>query len=152
MSAIRRQVVIASEGSEGQQIQHGNIRPRYLIITPELETTARKVLRLMKLDDSNLDLELRIESRLTDLGVRNPLTRQTIKGTPSCWMVSASKDVAPWLLQGILTGQAQPRIRASEFSPANNAGRYGLAVDISWAVACKLADYRGVYFSTGTGA
>ena len=151
-AAIRRQVVIASEGPEGQQIQHGNIRPRYLIVTPELETTARKALRLMKLDDPEIDLELRMKSRLTDIGVRNPLTKETIKGTPTNWMVSASKDIAPWLLCGILSGQAQPRIRASEFNPANNAGRYGLAVDISWAVACKLADYRGVYFSTGTGA
>lgn len=148
-SAIHRQVIMTPESDGGVQFQHMNLKPRYLVIPPELETTARKWLRLMKLDDSEIDLELRIESRMTDIPCRNPLTGATIAGTATNWLLTADNSVAPWLLKGILSGGDRPRIRSSALNPADNPGEYGLQIDVSWGIACKAADFRGAYWSSG---
>lgn len=148
MAAIRKQVIYSADG----HVNHVNLQPRFLIVTPALEGVARKALRLMKLDDPAIDLTLRVESRLSDLGTVNPITGATVSGSDTNWLLCAGNDVAPWLLQGILIGGQEPRVRIGELDASNNNGQYGLAVDVNWDIACKIADYRGVYFSTGAGA
>ena len=77
-AAIRRQVIVTPEDSDSVQIQHLNLQPRYLVVPPELESLAQELLRLRKLDDPSLDLRLRVESRLSNIGVRNPLDGGTV--------------------------------------------------------------------------
>jgi hypothetical protein len=146
MSLIRRQHVVTPD--EGQ-IQHLNLRPRFFIVAPELEGAARQLLREQMLFDEDLDLILRVESRLTNIGVKNPLTGATVIGSPSNWLLSADNTVAPWLLKGTLQGQNTPRVRMAELTAKDNPGQYGLAVDVSQALACKLADFVGVVFGQG---
>lgn len=147
-AAIRKQVVTSPDG----QTQHLNLQPRYIITSPDLEGTARKALRLLQNDRPDFDLELRLESRLADLPTTNPLTGQTVRGNGTNWLLSCDATNAPWLARGILQGQFEPRVRVGSLEPSDNAGRYGLLIDVNFDISSSLIDFRGVYFSTGAGA
>ena len=150
-AAIRRQVIVTTEDSDSPQIQHLNLQPRFLVVPPELESLAQELLRLRTLDDIDLDLRLRVESRLSNIGVRNPLDGSTATGSTTNWLLTCDNTVAPWLLRGYLSGQDEPKVRSSQLSPkVGESGQWGLAVDIAWPIAVKAADFRGCYFSTGT--
>jgi hypothetical protein len=145
---IRRQHVVTEDGHGGKQFQHINLAPKYWIVTPEQEEEARHLLFARHSFGTREEIELRVESRLTNIGVRNPMTAAVTTGSTLNWILSCDNTVAPWLLQGILMGQREPRIRIGEPNPDSMPGVWGLAVDVSWSVACKVCDFKGVYFST----
>jgi len=143
---MRRQTVATNDGSG--QIQHINLEPAYVICSPELEWDMHRL--FFPMIQSGCPVEIRVESRLTDIGVKNPLTGQVVTGSPGNWLLSADNTVAPWLLRGILQGTSGPKVRMSELNPQDNPGQFGLSIDVSQALACKLADYRGVVFGNST--
>jgi hypothetical protein len=149
--AIRRQTILAQEAGQPRPV-HLNLAPRFLITTPENESNALQFRRLLQQDDPATDLRIVIESRMTNIGVRDPLSGNTIVGSPTSWMLSCDSTI-PWLQTAHLQGQPTPKIRMSWLGPeSGEAGRYGLAVDVNWPIAVKVADYRSVFFSSGTGS
>jgi hypothetical protein len=128
-------------------IIHTNITPRVLLVPPALEKTAREILRLRKLDNAAVDLELRVESRLGPDGVLNPLNAAKATGSNTNCLLSADNTVAPWLMRGTLEGKAGPTTRIGNLP--NGSGRYGLSVDVHQDLAAACVDFHGCYFSTG---
>lgn len=144
---IRRQHLTLDDG----QAQHMNLEPKILIVTPELEVPARRLLREIMLFDEKLDLELRVESRLTNIPVRNPLTGVVRTGSPGNWLLSADSNIAPWLLRATLAGQTTPRLTVYALGRhADDMGQWGLQCDMNWDFGVKLIDWRGVVFGNGT--
>jgi hypothetical protein len=144
-SAVRNQTITPASGKI--EIVHLNLQPKYLIVPPDLEYTAREILRLRKLDDSSIDLQLRVESRLGPQGVVNPATGVKVTGSALNWLVTCDNSVAPWLLRGILEGQTGPRTRVGDLR--GGEGQYGMAVDVSQALTVSCCDYKSAYFSVG---
>jgi hypothetical protein len=154
---------IAVDGSDGQ-VQHCNLEPKFLICTPELEWPMRRLIMPQIMAGSKI--ELRVDSRLTDIGVRNPLTGVVQKGARGYWLLSADPTVAPWLLRTTLTGQALPRLSVYSLGgsadrmgdnnvyrmsgSSDNLGQYGLQCDMSWDFSVMLTDHRGVVFGNST--
>jgi len=143
---MRRQVVATNDGSG--QIQHINLEPAFVICTPDLEWDMHRL--FFPMIQSGCMVEIRVESRLTDIGVRNPLTGEVVTGSRGNWLLSADSTVAPWLLRGVLQGNNGPKIRMSELTAKDAPGQYGLGVDVSQALACKVCDFRGVVGSITT--
>jgi hypothetical protein len=144
VAAIQSQVVTGT--GDGSMVIHINLKPKYLIVPPALEYTAREILRLRMLGDSNDNLQLRVESRLGPAGVRHPLTGTVYTGSNTNWLVSCGSE-SPWILRGTMQGVSGPKLRMSETRPGS--GQYGLVCDVSQALAVACTDHRPVYFSVG---
>ena len=129
-----------------------NLEPKVFVVAPELEVPARRLLRDMMLFDPKLDLQLRVESRLTNIPVRNPLTGVVRTGSPFNWLLSADANIAPWLLRATLAGQTTPRLTVYTLGRhSDDMGQFGLQVDMNWDFGVKLIDFRGVVFGTSNG-
>lgn len=77
---IREQTITTPDG-----IVHCELQPKFLLVPPSLENTGRQCLRLQKLDDRKIDLQLIVTSRISSIGVVDPLTGELQQGTNTNW-------------------------------------------------------------------
>ena len=141
-AAIRNQTLTQPDGT----IQFLNLEPRFLLVPPQLEDAARETLRLQKLDDPKVDLQLRIESRMGGSAVSDPLSGQTASGSATNWLVACDSS-NPFIVGGKLAGSAMPTIRWGEARPGS--GMWGVLLDVAAHFACAAIDWRPGYFSAG---
>jgi len=144
ISKIRSQTILTEDG-----VIHCEIAPRYLVVPPLLEDCARQALRLQKLDNEKLDLQLIVTSRLSSIGVCDPLTGQLYTGTNSNWALFADANDAPVFAVGFLKGNKEPKIRMFETGGPGAPGMFGLEWDIHQSIAVGAVDYKGSVWSTG---
>jgi hypothetical protein len=143
---IREQVFIDPDG----YVVHCELEPRYLVVPPALETRARQYLRLQKLDNLKTDIELRVTSRLSNLGVVNPISGVVWQGSSTNWALFTSAKSSPCFAIGYLEGNRRPAIRTAQLGGAGGVGgRWGLSFDIHQGFAMCPVDYRGGVFSVG---
>jgi len=67
------------------------------------------------------------------------LTGKNVAGNRANWILCCDNSNAPWLVQAVLQGNPNPRIRVAQ--PLAGSGQYGLAVDIIWPLAIKFIGY-----------
>jgi hypothetical protein len=137
---IGRQVLLAEQDGFPQ---HYNLRPRYLLVPPELVGLAMRTVRNMDTDGPTL--KVRMESRLSDLGVVNPANGTVYKGSATNWMLCAKSSNRPSIVVAGLNGPPTPQMR--RFILKN--GQFGFGFDVLVDIAVAAVDYRGVYFSVG---
>jgi len=129
----------------GQRI-HLNLRPKALVVPPALWETARETEAKLWIGDG-AELAIRTESRLGPAGLADPVTNHVRTGSDTNWLLVAGPGDAPSVVVSYLNGQSNPRIRRAEL----NRGQWGIGWDIAHDVAAAAVDYRGVYWSSGTG-
>ncbi len=142
---IREQIFIDDDG----YIIHPELAPKYLCVPPALEDTARQILRLAKLDDPKIDIQLRVTSRLGPAGVCNPITGEIRQGISTNWCLFTSAADSPVFAIGFLPGMKKPIIRTSQLAGPGAPGQWGIAYDLHQSFAMTACDYRGACWSNG---
>jgi hypothetical protein len=123
-------------------------QPKYLICSPPVYPAARRLARLMVLDDGQ-DIVCRAEPRM-QLGVADPSTETTIAGSNTSWMLASPASIGPSVLLGGLGGAPRPQLRDYGLSgPGWASGMFGRGFDCRLDVGACLLDPRGLYWSTG---
>jgi len=123
-------------------------KPRFLVVAPALYGGARRLARLMVLNDGN-ELVVRAEPRLA-FGVIHPQTEEPIPGKAGAWLLASPSEIAPSVIVGGLTDPPQPQLRQFDLGgPGDYAGQWGIGWDVNFDVGAVLLDPRGIYFSDG---
>ena len=145
IAAIRSQTIDTPDG-----IVHLELRPAYLVVPPALEDTAKQTLRLQKLDNDRIDLQLIVTSRLSSVGVADPLDGTVRKGIDSNWMLTGDARTGPSFAVGFLKGQDKPELRSANLPiSANFSGQWGKSWDVRQAIAVAALDFCGAVWSVG---
>jgi hypothetical protein len=143
---IRSQVLIPADGAA---VVHPELTPRYLVVPPALENTARQIMRLQMLDDDS-DLQLIVSSRLGPNGCVDPITGTLYPGSNTNWMLTCDAETAPTIALGFLEGSREPQIEAFTLNGANNPeGEWGMRWALHQSMAVAAIDYRGSVWSAG---
>jgi hypothetical protein len=141
---IREQIT-----TENGEIIHHELRPRYLLVPPALEQTAKQALRLQMLDDPKVDLQLIVSSRMSAVGVVDPITGEIHVGSDTNWALFCDASEAPCFACGYLAGQQQPAVRMASLGGGGVGGMWGLSWDIRQGIAVAGIDYKGAVWSDG---
>jgi len=130
-----------------------NIRPRFLIVPPDLKFTAEELTtsaRLFYTGDtdaifpdvnvlSSQGLMVVTEARIDATGVTDPISGTAYTGSATNYFLAASRRTVK-VLRRRGTGGV-PQLRRRELQ----AGQWGLAWDIKHDVGAAAVDYRGLY-------
>jgi hypothetical protein len=133
-----------------------NIRPRFLLLPPELAFTAdillASAMRYSSEGDKNPLVDLGItpvfDDRLAVAGVTDPATGTAVAGTATNYFLACrpgengAKTIEVGYLRG--TGRA-PQLRSFVLTE----GRWGVGWDINMDIGAKALDFRGMVKSTG---
>jgi hypothetical protein len=133
-----------------------NIRPKYLIVPPELVFTAQicigSAFRYSSEGDLNpladLLLQIRSDDRIAVAGVTNPVTGTASAGTATNYFLAAQPGVngAKTIEVGYLRGTGRaPQIRSYVLTQ----GQWGLGWDVNMDLGAKALDFRALVKSTG---
>jgi hypothetical protein len=141
MAAVAKQVVNDHHGPI-----HLGLRPRFLVVPPDLDRTARATINGLRLEQPELDLIVRPESRVSDVSVYDAIHDVKRTGTTTNWFLAAPATAWPSIIIGYLGGQRTPKVRSYPLSE----GEFGFAWDVSLDMGVTVVDYRPVYKSTGT--
>ena len=145
IAAIRSQVIDTPDGRV-----HLELAPKYLIVPPSLENQARQAMRLQKLDNDKTDLELIVTSRLSSVGVADPLSGVVRQGNDTNWLLTADSRTAPSFAVGFLRGLDTPKIRSAELPVSGNfSGLWARSWDVQMSLAVAAIDFRGSFWSPG---
>jgi hypothetical protein len=152
-SALSATSVDTAIGAMGRQVflaetdkypEHYNLRARYLIVPPELVGPALRLVRNLD-TEKGPKLEVRMESRLSDLGTVDPISGTLYKGSATNWLLTAKASARPSIVVAGLNGSPKPEFRRFNL----DRGRFGIGWDVRLDVCVVAVDYRGVYFSVG---
>ena len=129
-----------------------NLRPRWLIVNPSLEGSGRATINselLLTGSDTTignqnwlrqLNMEIRVESRLDATGVTNPANNTAYTGSTTTWFLVA--DNMRTVRVGYLAGtNRQPVIRRAPLTQ----GQWGVGWDVNMDIGAKALDWRGMY-------
>ncbi len=148
-SNMGKQRGIDKTDSAGNVLEQGpllNLVPRFLVVPPELETTADKItasLTPANISDANpfaaggrTALTPIVEARLSASGIANGATT---------WFTATSPDQVDILELATLDGMATPR-----FMVAESIDYLGVKTRIEWPLGARIIDYRGLQRNNGT--
>lgn len=135
-----------------------NLRGRFLLLPPELEWTAARIIESAERDGMGgsgtknplrgSGLTIRADSRLSAAGVIDPDSGNSYAGSATNWFLTArpGESGAKTIEVGYVrsTGRT-PRVRSFNL----DRGQYGMGWDISLDVGVKALDWRGMYKATG---
>ena len=159
LSAAQIQTNIAAMGKQRINGRPLNIRPRFLIVPPDLRWTADITLlsneRIIAASSGgtynplkDLGIEMRYDDRFGVAGVTDPNTGTAYAGSATNWLLSArpgeegAKTIEVGYRRG--TGRA-PQIRSFVL----DKGQWGLGWDIKHDIGAKALDFRAMYFDPG---
>lgn len=142
-AALSETTLAAGMAAMQTQTENGvnlNIKPKYLVVPPALGQTARKLVRLMKTDDPDVDLTVRVESRLQN-GVRDPrFPAMTHQGSSTTWYLAASAAQAP----SILFGSRQDRPQVNSYAHTSG-GQWGMTHQVNYDCGALAVAWEGLY-------
>ncbi|MBN2294879.1 MAG: hypothetical protein JXM70_20795 [Pirellulales bacterium] len=141
MGSIGNQVLSDEEGDS----VHVNNSGRFLIVPPDLEEPARRLVRNVNLGDSS-DIKVLKESRLGAAGLVDPRTDDIRTGTTTNWMMAGASHARPSIVVLALNGNFRPRLTRY----ALDRGRWGFGWNIKLDLAVVAVDHQPLYFSDGT--
>jgi hypothetical protein len=121
-----------------------NIQPAYLVVAPDLWSTAAGVLHGLSVGRGQ-DLVLRTESRIGTNGVLDPVTKTARAGTATNWFLLAPVGEAPVVEVAYLSGRQEPTVRRF----ALKGGEWGFAYDVKLDIGALVLGWRGSYKATG---
>jgi len=124
---------------------HVNARSFGLIVPPALAGEARKLVRAIQLGDGQ-DIRVISESRISATGVVDPASGTLRTGSATCWLLVAGPTAFPSIIVGNLNGRRSPSVRSTVLQ---KSGQYGQSWDVMLDAGVGVADYRGLYFSSG---
>lgn len=159
LSATALEAAVTSFASQRINGRPLNIRPRYLVVPPNLIFLATQILSSLERRESGsengtinalygLGIEPISDVRVSTSGVIDPNTGVSYAGSSTNWFLSGRpgengvKTIEVGYLNG--TGQA-PRIRQSNLTN----GQFGWAWDVTMDIGAKALDSRALYKSTG---
>lgn len=129
-----------------------NLRPKYLIVNPTLEGTARQLVNSELLITGSdvtvgnlnwlkqLGMQVRVEGRIDATGVTNPSNETAYTGSTTTWFCAAQSQRT--IRVGYLAGTGRrPQIRRSVL----DRGQWGIGWDINMDIGVKALDWRGLY-------
>ena len=134
-----------------------NLTPAYLILSSDLEWTARELLQSTQLiiagtaasvtERGNMNtlygeaLAIRSEPRLSN-GVIDPVTGTAYTGTATKWYLAASPAAGRTIKVGYRQGTGRrPQVRSFTLSE----GKWGVGWDINMDIGAAAMDYRGMF-------
>lgn len=162
LAAAALQTGVAAMAKQRIRTRPLNIRPRYLIVPQDLTFTADILLTSAERRDDtatangtlnplrNRSITPVSDDRIGVAGVVDPATGTAYVGTATKWFLAArpgengAKTIEVGYLRG--TGRA-PQIRSSVLMQ----GQWGMNWDVNLDIGAKALDYRGLYYSAGTG-
>lgn len=123
---------------------HLGLQPATLVVPPDLAGTSRKLIRDRMLGD-DADLKLVSDSRLSDGGLVDPRTDETVTGTTTNWLLVARPEDRPAIVVSTLDGRPTPRLQQWQ----HDGGQWGLGFALDFACSVSIIDPLGLYWSTG---
>jgi len=156
-SALAAAALGAATTAMMQQKQSGvrlNLRPRYLVVNPTLEWTARELVssgEIIVAGDTDtvrgarnvlrdLNLQVRVEGRLDASGVTDPDSGTAYTGSATAWYLFSAPGKTIHVVYRAGTGR-RPSLRRFVL----DQGQWGIGWDINMDVGVKALDYRGCY-------
>ena len=144
--------VVAAMYAQVEDSVRLNLRPKYLIVNPTLEGTARQLVNSELLITGSdvtvgnlnwlkqLGMQVRVEGRLDATGVTDPSNETAYTGSTTTWFAAAQSQRT--IRVGYLAGTGRrPQIRRSIL----DRGQWGIGWDINMDIGVKALDWRGIY-------
>jgi hypothetical protein len=156
---------------------HVNLAAKYLVVPPALLGTAMQLARLFNTGAPS-DLQVRVDSRVSAAGVRDPLSGELHAGSDTAWYLFAPAVNRAAIAVGALDGMMEPDVSTFTFAPGDRPryfptadgqpaeqpvdynvmtmgggtpGRWGQGWRVKLDLAAKVLDFRCCYKSTGAG-
>lgn len=146
-----------TKGKRGGDVIHLNVKPRYLVVPPDLWETAMRLLTSAELRGGSgeagtrnviagMGIEPRVDNRIGTAGVKDPITGDSRVGTATNWFLMGDPNTSPTIEAGFLSGTGRrPTLRRYTL----DRGQWGVGFDIQHVLGMKSLDWRGVRKHTG---
>jgi hypothetical protein len=145
LAAVGKQVLTDGDGLP----IHVNLAPQFLICAPAAYGPARRLVRRLLIEDGQ-DIAVRMESRLSSVGVCDPKSGNVYAGTDGAWLLASPAEQAASIIVGGLEGQGvEPVLRVTPMGGGGTGGRWGLECDCKLDIGAVAVDHRGLYFAAG---
>ena len=147
MSGIGSQVLTDQNGLP----IHVGLTPRVLVASPAAYGPARRLARRLMLNDG-ADLQVRMESRLSSIGVLDPLSGNTYSAGNNAWLLAAPARAAASIIVGTLEGETlepSPRVTPMGGAAGPYAGMWGFNIDLKLDCGAVVTNGKPLYFAAG---